>query len=52
MEVQKTFQKYVSFGETSSNLSLQEVKIQDFLREYMHKNYEGAKDRIQKGKEK
>ena len=52
MEVQKTFQKYVSFGETSSNLSLQEVKIQDFLREYMHKNYEGAKDRIEKGKEK
>ena len=51
-EMEKTFQKYVSFVETSSNLSMQEVKIQDFLREYMHKNYEGAKDRIQKGKEK
>ena len=44
-------QKHVLFGEVRKNFNLNENEISPFLQEYMRKNYEGAKKRIQDGAE-
>ena len=48
VDVQKELeQNYALFGEMRTKLNIDEEEIPQFLQEYMRKNYEGAKKRIQ-----